>query len=121
MLHPETGLLFIDFEKGPTLQLTGTLTVEWTEPGASLDSADRLVIFTGSIFYFLREEKKIILIIFGLVKAWRYHDSASPFHWRFIDMSSHHPMLEDKPSQLGKWAKESIVSIASKQTGDIYR
>jgi len=56
MLHPETGLLFIDFEKGPTLQLTGTLIVEWTEPGASLDSADRLVIFTGSYLFFMKRK-----------------------------------------------------------------
>jgi hypothetical protein len=53
LANQSTGLLFIDFEKGPALQLTGSLIVEWMEEDQSLDGTDRLVIFTGTFFCYL--------------------------------------------------------------------
>lgn len=45
-LNPRAGLLFIDFEQGSTLQLTGRAWVNW-EPNhaASMTSAERFVVF----------------------------------------------------------------------------
>ena len=45
-LDPRTGLLFVDFEQGNLLQLTGRATVDWREPDQSkFPGARRLVEF----------------------------------------------------------------------------
>lgn len=45
-LHPNSGLLFIDFEGGSTLQLTGTASIVWErEHTQQFSGAERLVEF----------------------------------------------------------------------------
>lgn len=45
-IHPQTGLLFIDFERGSTLQLTGRSAILWdTARMAEFAGAERLVQF----------------------------------------------------------------------------
>lgn len=44
--HPHAGLLFVDFESGATLQLTGQAAVRWDAPRSSrFPGAERLVAF----------------------------------------------------------------------------
>lgn len=46
LVNPKSGLLFIDFERGNTLQLTGRATVIWdTERRAAFAGAERVVEF----------------------------------------------------------------------------
>jgi hypothetical protein len=46
-VNPRTGLLFIDFDRGHTLQLTGTATVIWDKTEfARILGAQRLIEFT---------------------------------------------------------------------------
>jgi uncharacterized protein len=46
-VNPRTGLLFVDFEQGHTLQLTGTTTVIWEQTQfAQIPGAQRLIEFT---------------------------------------------------------------------------
>ena len=45
-VEPRAGLLFIDPESGSTLQLTGTLSIDWTEEAAAqIPAADRVLRF----------------------------------------------------------------------------
>ena len=45
-VDPRAGLLFIDFEQGQTLQLTGKARIVWDEKLiATLPGAQRLVLF----------------------------------------------------------------------------
>lgn len=46
-VHPKAGLLFIDFDSGRTLQLTGTASVDWNrERARDFADAERVVDFT---------------------------------------------------------------------------
>ena len=46
VLDPRAGLLFVDFERGDLLQLTGRVTIDWSEPDQSAyPGARRLVNF----------------------------------------------------------------------------
>ncbi len=46
-VQPAAGLLFIDWETGTTLQLTGTARIDWSEENAAaVPGAERLVEFT---------------------------------------------------------------------------
>ena len=45
-VHPRAGLLFIDPESGSTLQLTGTLSIDWSaEAAAQIPAAERVLRF----------------------------------------------------------------------------
>jgi uncharacterized protein len=44
--NPRCGLLFVDFENGATLQLTGTARIDWTPSADALGSAERAVEFS---------------------------------------------------------------------------
>jgi predicted pyridoxine 5'-phosphate oxidase superfamily flavin-nucleotide-binding protein len=45
--HPNAGLLFVDFERGATLQLTGVAQILWDDPrAAAFAGAQRLLSFT---------------------------------------------------------------------------
>ena len=46
-LNPRAGLLFLDWERGDTLQLSGTAVVDWSpERAQTLPGARRVVDFT---------------------------------------------------------------------------
>ena len=69
---PHTGLLFLDFESGSTLQLTGKARINWDPAqAASVPGAERLVEF---------EIDEVIELT-----------GASPLRWRLIDYSPFNP------------------------------
>ena len=44
--NPRAGLLFVDFERGDVLQLTGRATIDWDPAhGAAVPGAQRLIVF----------------------------------------------------------------------------
>lgn len=70
--NPQTGLLFIDFESGSTLQLTGKASIIWEqEQMAEFAGAERLIEFEIDQVLFLTD--------------------ASPLHWRFGEYSPDNP------------------------------
>ncbi len=71
-VNPLSGLLFIDFERGRTLQVTGTAHIVWdTESVAEFAGAERLVEF---------QIDQVIAIA-----------GACPLHWRFVEYSPFNP------------------------------
>jgi predicted pyridoxine 5'-phosphate oxidase superfamily flavin-nucleotide-binding protein len=45
-VHPEGGLLLVDFESGDTLQLTGRATIDWSPAArAAMPGAERVIEF----------------------------------------------------------------------------
>lgn len=71
-MNPHVGLLFIDFESGSTLQLTGKASVIW--------DAERVAQFSGA-------ER---LVEFQLNQALEITD-ATPLRWRFVEYSPFNP------------------------------
>jgi len=75
--NPQAGLLFIDFETGDTLQLTGTAAIAWdSEKTLEFPGAKRLVEF--------QVEKAIAL------------SHATSLQWQFLEYSPYLP-VETKP------------------------
>ncbi len=72
MTDPHSGLLFIDFESGSALQLTGRARIIW--------DTHRVVEFAGA-------ERIIEFDIDEVVEL----TAAIPLHWRFIDFSPFNP------------------------------
>ena len=71
-VNPLAGLLFIDFELGNTLQITGKASIIWDfERVAAFSGAERLVEFKI-------EQVKVIA-------------DASPLHWQFLEYSPFNP------------------------------
>ena len=93
-LNPRAGLLFIDFQSGDLLYVTGTAEVIWdSEEQHAFVGAERLVSFT------LDE---------GLLVK-----NAIPIRWNFLEYS---PSLENT----GSW--EAVAEhIAARKEGNIYR
>lgn len=74
-VNPNCGLLFIDFQRGATLQMTGTAKIIWDRNElAEFTDAERAVEFRAS---------EIIEII-----------GAIPLHWEFVSYSPHNPELK---------------------------
>jgi hypothetical protein len=72
-INPQAGLLFIDFERGSTLQLTGRTSIIWdAERVAEFIGAERLIEF---------EIDQVLFIT-----------NASPLHWRFGEYSPYNPV-----------------------------
>ncbi|MEX5217008.1 MAG: pyridoxamine 5'-phosphate oxidase family protein [Nitrospira sp.] len=71
-VNPRTGLLFIDFEKGDTIQLTGRASINW--------DADRAGDFPGA-------ERLVEFEIEEIVET----TGALPFRWQFIEASPFNP------------------------------
>lgn len=70
--NPRVGLLFIDFDSGGTLQLTGEATIEWEgERVAAFPGAERLVVF--------KLDQVLALSHAGMLR------------WRFINYSPDNP------------------------------
>lgn len=46
VVNPNAGLLFPDFERGRTLQLSGRATIDWDRDRSDFRGAQRLVVFT---------------------------------------------------------------------------
>lgn len=70
--HPQAGLLFLDFERGSTLQLTGTARVTWDAArAAEFAGAERVVEF--------RIEQTLAIA------------GASPLRWRLVEYSPFNP------------------------------
>ncbi len=70
--NPRIGLLFMDFENGGTLQLTGQAYINWDpDRSAAFSGAERLIEFD------IEEAVEII--------------GASPFRWRFLESSPFNP------------------------------
>ncbi len=71
-VNPHIGLLFIDFERGSTLQLTGRANIIWNaERVAEIVGAERLVAFQIEQVLFITD--------------------ASPLRWRFGEYSPNNP------------------------------
>jgi len=70
--NPHAGMLFLDFERGDTLQLTGRAAVVW--------DMNRLVPFAGA-------ERGVQFRVGGVVAT----AGAAPFRWRFLDPSPFNP------------------------------
>jgi predicted pyridoxine 5'-phosphate oxidase superfamily flavin-nucleotide-binding protein len=70
--NPNAGLLFLDFEQGGTLQLSGTADIIWDEERASLfPGAERIVEF---------KIRKVIKT-----------ENATALRWKFVDYSPDNP------------------------------
>lgn len=71
-LNPRCGLVFLDWERGHTLQLTGTGRIDWSEPHArAVPGALRLVEF---------DVERVVRV-----------DHASPLRWELRAYSSNNP------------------------------
>lgn len=71
-VNPRSGLLFIDFERGNTLQLTGHAKIIWdAAQTAEFIGGERLVAF---------QINQVLAIM-----------NAKPLHWRFVDYSPANP------------------------------
>jgi uncharacterized protein len=71
-VNPRTGLLFVDFEQGHTLQVAGQATIFWeAEQLAAFAGAQRLIQFS--------------------IEQIRETQNATPFHWQFGEYSSANP------------------------------
>jgi uncharacterized protein len=70
-IHPNAGLIFVDFERGHTLQLTGTTAIVWDaiEP-ARFPGAERLVRFTTQQVI---ESHEVIPVPFRLLERSRHN------------------------------------------------
>ena len=72
-INPQTGLLFIDFERGSTLQLTGRTSIIWdAKRDRQFIGAERLIEF---------EIEQVLFIA-----------NASPLRWRFGEYSPYNPV-----------------------------
>jgi len=71
-LDPRAGLLFLDFARGATLQLSGHARVDW-DPAAA-------AAFPGA-------QRVVALTIDAVVEI----DAATPFRWRFASFSPFNP------------------------------
>ncbi len=71
--NPHAGLLFLDFKRNRTLQLTGRAEVLW-------DQEDKVGLTGGTQrFWTLR------------IDRWRESDIHAGLRWEFVDYSPHHP------------------------------
>lgn len=71
---PKVGLMFMDFERGHTLQITGDATLELNSP--------RLKEFPGATSLVFMKITKVVELA-----------HAVPFRWSFVKMSPANPML----------------------------
>lgn len=71
--NPKAGLLFVDFERGRTLQMTGTAELQW-----DLDETDQPTGGTGRYWDFT-------------VERWIETDLAVGLDWVFVDSSPFNP------------------------------
>eukprot|EP00182_Erythrolobus_australicus_P003778 CAMPEP_0185833326 /NCGR_PEP_ID=MMETSP1353-20130828/2609_1 /TAXON_ID=1077150 /ORGANISM="Erythrolobus australicus, Strain CCMP3124" /LENGTH=614 /DNA_ID=CAMNT_0028531595 /DNA_START=351 /DNA_END=2195 /DNA_ORIENTATION=- len=78
-LSPRAALLFLDFERGDVLQISGSASVEWTaeldplERAAMLDDADHSILFR--------------------IERVRFTRGATQFRWHLLDASPYNPAL----------------------------
>ena len=71
MVNPRAGLLFLDFEAGRTLQMTGEALIRWPATHESTHGACRFWEF--------------------VIHQWIQSDSLSGFTWEFLDYSPYNP------------------------------
>ena len=93
-VNPRAGLLFIDFESGDLLYLTGSAKIIW-------DSEDRRAFVGAERFVSFTLEEGVLI------------ENALPIRWNFLEYS---PSLE----QTGSW-EEVAETIAARNTGNAYR
>ncbi len=70
--HPNAGLLFIDFERGATVQLSGAAAILWED--------ERMLQFPGA-------ERLIEFTVSGVVET----RHATSLRWRFVEYSADNP------------------------------
>ncbi len=70
--YPKAGLLFMDFENGSTLQLSGSATVLWED--------ERLTRFPGA-------ERILEFTIQKIIET----ENATRLHWKFVEYSADNP------------------------------
>ncbi len=95
-VNPRAGLVFIDFERNRTLQLTGRAEIQWDRE----DAAGR----TGGTqrFWDFR------------IDRWRESQTHAGLRWEFIDYSPHNPMLKtttDVNSTMGDKEKRFVCPL----------
>jgi len=73
MLNPKTGLLFVDFENGKTLQMMGTSEILWDQKDPENRTGG-----TGRFWNFYIEHAFT-------------HDTLKNLEWNFLDYSPHNP------------------------------
>ncbi len=107
MVNPRAGLVFLDFERNRTLQLTGRVEILWDQA----DTAGR----TGGTkrFWTLR------------INRWREWETHAGLRWEFLDYSPHNPKLKsitDDHSARGEEEKHFICplceGVESNEPGD---
>jgi len=69
MSNPKAGLLFVDFKKGNTLQLTGEAEIIWEE-----EDVEEITGGTRRFWKFI-------------ISEWIQIDSLKGVHWKFVDYS----------------------------------
>ena len=72
-LNPNSGLLFVDFECGNTLQLTGKASIIWDERTQQFSGAERLIEFQ--------------------IEGVRETMNATNLRWKFAEYSPFNPVL----------------------------
>ncbi len=106
-VNPRAGLVFLDFKRNRTLQLTGCAEILWDRE----DTAGR----TGGTqrFWTLR------------IDRWRESETHAGLRWAFLDYSPHNPKLKsttDDHSAMGEEEKHFICplceGVSSNEPGD---
>lgn len=75
-VNPQTGLIFVDFDGGSTLQITGKAKILWDREVVSL---------------FLGAERVILIRVEHVLES----SANSSMHWNFIDYSPYNPALKN--------------------------
>lgn len=93
ILYPKAGLLFVDFDHGHTLQLSGSFETRWTDPHGSLEECDRLCVFS--------------------LDQWRWTENATRRRWELLGYSTHHPLLAENDQLLRSLFPTDAVHVNS--------
>lgn len=75
-VNPQTGLIFVDFDEGSTLQITGKAKILWDREVVSL---------------FLGAERVILIRVEHVLES----SANGSMHWSFIDYSPYNPALQN--------------------------
>lgn len=75
VVNPQAGLLFLDFDRNRTLQLTGQATIQW--------HLERSLDTTGGTYRYWD----------FAIEQWLETELPQLLHWEFLDYSPHNPIV----------------------------
>ncbi|MBW4443370.1 MAG: pyridoxamine 5'-phosphate oxidase family protein [Plectolyngbya sp. WJT66-NPBG17] len=78
LVNPQAGLLFLDFDRSRTLQLTGQATIQW--------HLDRSIEATGGTHRYWD----------FAIEQWLETELPQSLHWKFLDYSPHNPITANE-------------------------